>query len=241
MIQILSLFLVLLLALVHLSVKRFTSLMSQPRKPLLSFAGGTSVGYITVHLLPEFQKVQDDFNRALLIPEQFRDFSLFIIATIGFLAFYSLNHFVKAEEKNASGKKETSRLIFQLHIGAFALYNSFIGYYLIKGLKQEPKALLFFTVIFILHLMVNDVGIRMDHKKRYDPYGSIILGASIIGGWLLGVFLTLPIPVYAIWFSWLSGGILLNTIKEELPKERKSQLLPFILGALFSTVLFLFI
>jgi hypothetical protein len=233
---ILTLFLVILLAGVHLSVKYYSKLMEQPRKPILSFAGGASVAYVTVHLLPEFQKVQEKFNKLIHLPEHYEEYSLYLVATIGFIAFYSINHFVKASEK-----KRPNLSVFIIHIGAFILYNSFIGYYLIKGLKQEPKALIIFTSIFILHLMVNDVGLRLDHKKRYDPWGSLILAVSVVSGWLLGYFVTLPTFVFALWFSWLAGGILLNTIKEELPKERKSKLLPFILGVLASTLLFILI
>ena len=230
---ILTFFLIILLAGVHLSVKYYSKLMEQPRKPILSFAGGVSVAYVIVHLLPEFQKVQKEFNKLINIPKNYEEYSLYLVATIGFIAFYSINHFVKASKQN---RPDLSIFIF--HIGAFVLYNSFIGYYLINGLKQEPKAVIIFTAAFILHLMVIDVGLRLDHKKRYDPWGSMILALSVFAGWLLGYFITLPTILFALWFSWLAGGILLNTIKEELPKERKSKLLPFILGVVASTFLF---
>jgi hypothetical protein len=55
---ILTFFLVILLAGVHLSVKYYAKLMEQPRKPILSFAGGASVAYVIIHLLPEFQKIR---------------------------------------------------------------------------------------------------------------------------------------------------------------------------------------
>jgi hypothetical protein len=233
---ILSFFLIVLFVGVHFFVKYFTSLMEQPRKPLLSIASGASIAYVTVHLFPEFQKLQKEFNLLGSIPERFHDYSLYLIATIGFLAFYSINHFVKRGNQNGGNP---SFLVFSIHIGAFVIYNSFIGYYLIKGLKQEPKHLVIFSAAFLLHLMVNDVGLRLDHKKRYDPEGSTVLALSVVGGWLLGCFVTLPTPVFALWFSWLAGGILLNTIKEELPSERKSRLLPFVLGIVLASALFI--
>ncbi|MBT2756891.1 hypothetical protein J7E71_13145 [Mesobacillus foraminis] len=212
--------------------------MEQPRKPFLSFAGGASVGYITVHLLPEFQKAQNEFNSVLHIPKRFEEYSLYLVATVGFLTFYSINYLVKkSSRKNALA----SPPLFIAHIGVFVLYNSFIGYYLIKGLKQEPMSLLFFTGVFVLHIMVNDVGLRLDHKRRYDPWGSGVLALSVFSGWLIGFFTTLPTGVFAIWFGWLAGGILLNTIKEELPKERKSKLIPFLLGTIISSTLFFLI
>lgn len=236
--EFLSFILVLLLAGVHLSVRFYTKLIERPRKSLLSFAGGASVGYITVHLLPEFQKVQSEFNHILHIPKHLEEYSLYVLATIGFLTFYSINHLVKkSEQKNSIA----SLSVFTAHIGAFVLYNSFIGYYLIKGLEQEPKSLFFFTAVFVLHIMVNDVALRLDHKNLYDPWGSGVLALSIFIGWLIGFFTTLPTVVFATWFAWLAGGILLNTIKEELPKERKSKFIPFLLGSVISTILFLFI
>ncbi|HAQ08436.1 MAG TPA: hypothetical protein DCR24_13300 [Bacillus bacterium] len=237
--EILSFFLVALLAGVHFSVKYFTQLVESPRNPLLSFAGGASIGYITVHLLPDFQKIQEEFNLTVPLPRHIEEYSLYLIATTGFLAFFIINHFVRSSHHDHQ-EQQNRTLLFIVHIAAFALYNSFIGYYLVKGLKQEPKTLIMFTVVFILHLMVNDVGLRLDHKKRYGAFESATLAVAIFGGWLLGIFITLPTAYYGVWFSWLAGGILLNTIKEELPSERKSKILPFVFGLLFSTTLFLF-
>ncbi|TLS36541.1 hypothetical protein [Pseudalkalibacillus caeni] len=237
--EVLTLVVAILFCCVHLFVKKFPKLTKNPRKPILTFASGASIAYITVHLLPDFQKVQKEFNHVLNIPKQFEPYSLYIIATVGFIAFYTINHFVRVVGEKLD--KQERSYVFNAHIGAFVIYNAFIGYYLIKGLKQEPQSILIFGAIFILHLTVNDVGLRIEHKKRYDPFGSRILAVSLLAGWLLGFFTTLPTVVYAIWFSWLAGGILLNIIKEELPSARKGKLLPLILGAVISTVLFLFI
>ena len=237
-VKLFSLLLIILLAGVHLSVRYYKKLMEEPRKPLLSFAGGVSVGYITLHILPEFQDAQTEFNHVLHIPEHFADYSLYLIATVGFLTFYSINHLVKrSEQKNSL----PTFPIFITHMTAFVIYNSFIGYYLIQGLELELKSLLIFTAVFLLHLMVNDVGLRQDHEKRYDPWGTLILSFSLFAGWLIGYVTTLPTFIFGIWFSWLAGGIFLNTIKEELPDERKSRLIPFLLGAIVSSALLIFI
>lgn len=233
-----SLLLIILLAGVHLSVRFYKKLMEEPRKPLLSFAGGVSVGYITLHLLPEFQDAQTDFNHAFHIPEHLADYSLYLVATIGFLTFYSINHLVKRSEQKHS---TPSLPVFITHMTAFVIYNSFIGYYLIQELELELKSLLIFTAVFSLHLMVNDVGLRQDHEKRYDPWGTLILSFSLLAGWLIGYFTTLPIYIFGIWFSWLAGGIFINTIKEELPDEQKSRLIPFLFGAIVSSALLIII
>lgn len=233
-----SLLLIILLAGVHLSVRFYKKLMEEPRKPLLSFAGGVSVAYITLHLLPEFQDAQTEFNIALHIPEHFATYSLYLVATVGFLTFYSINHLVKKSEQNNASP---SLPVFVTHLTAFVIYNSFIGYYLIQELDLELKSLLIFTAVFSLHLMVNDVSLRQDHEKRYDPWGTVVLSLALFAGWFIGYLTILPTYIFAVWFSWLAGGIFFNTIKEELPDEQKSRLVPFILGAILSSALLIFI
>lgn len=236
--KLLTLFLVILLAIVHLSVKYYRKLMEEPRKPLLSFASGTSVGYITVHLLPDFHHVHTHFNEAIDIQKYLEEYSLYIVATVGFLVFYTINHFVKVKTK---GNKQEDIFLFIVHMGAFFVYNSFLGYYLIRGLEQDLLTLLASTGVLVLHLMVNDVGIRSDHKHLYDPWGSTLLAIAVSAGWIVGYFTKVPTIVYGIWFGWLAGGILLNIIKDELPNESKGKLIPFVSGASISTILFIFI
>jgi len=226
----LTLFMALVLAACHLFTGRFERLAGSPRPVLLSFAGGVSVAYITVHLLPEFQEAQDAFNRELGIPAPYNAYSLYLAASLGFLVFFALYRRVTLDRASEEGGPDTRSSVFAAHMAAFAVYNMFLGYYLAEHVKPDAGSILIFTAVIGLHLIANDVGLRSDHRKRYDPIGSRLLAAAVMAGWLTGYAADVPEPVFGLWFSLLAGGILINTIREELPKERQARIWPFALG-----------
>ena len=62
----LALIFALCLALIHLGASRFPLATAEPRSRWLSLAGGASVAYVFVHILPELEKGRDVMVRAKL-------------------------------------------------------------------------------------------------------------------------------------------------------------------------------
>ena len=85
----LALIFALCLALTHLGASRFSLATAAPRSRWLSLAGGTSVAYVFVHILPELKKGQDVILRADL-PLEFLEHHVYIVALLGFVTFYGL-------------------------------------------------------------------------------------------------------------------------------------------------------
>jgi hypothetical protein len=81
-----------------------------------------------------------------------------------------------------------------------------------------------------LHFVVNDFGLHEHHKWRYRRYGRWILAATILAGWALGAATTIHRALVAVLFAFLAGGVIMNVIKEELPKERESRFVAFVSG-----------
>lgn len=77
------------LAVIHLGAIRFSLARVEPRSRWLSLAGGTSVAYVFVHILPELKKGQDVMVRADL-PLEFLEHHVYIVALLGFVIFYGL-------------------------------------------------------------------------------------------------------------------------------------------------------
>ncbi len=90
-----------------------------------------------------------------------------------------------------------------------------------------------------LHFVVNDFGLRENHKHAYHNLGRWILAAAIIFGWVIGFGSELSKAAIALLFAFLAGGVILNVLKEELPQERQSRFWAFALGAGIYTVLLL--
>jgi hypothetical protein len=61
----------------------------------------------------------------------------------------------------------------------------------------------------------------------------------VLLGWAVGQLTTVPPIVVGFLFALLAGGVILNVLKEELPEERQSRFLPFVLGAGLYAVLLL--
>ena len=56
-------------------------------------------------------------------------------------------------------------------------------------------------------------------------------GACVLG-WSLGQAVALPRSVVALMVAFISGGIIMNSLVEELPSEKDGRFLPFLAGGL---------
>lgn len=61
--------------------------------------------------------------------------------------------------------------------------------------------------------------------------GRWVLAAAILVGWAAGLATNVGEAAIGVLFVFLAGGVVLNVLKEELPEERRSRFLPFVLGA----------
>ncbi|MDJ0694184.1 MAG: hypothetical protein QNJ50_07450 [Mastigocoleus sp. MO_188.B34] len=235
----LSGFLAVILALIHLfcGKLRFVDI---PRSRWLSGAGGVSVAYVFIHLLPELSEYQFLLRKSQTGIIFYIENHVYLIALIGLGIFYWLERLaiVSCQRQQKVGKgKVTTVEIFWLNIVSFAIYNSLIGYLLLHREQTDIANLISFTSAMALHFIVNDHGLRQNHKSIYDRFGKWILAFSIILGWVIGSATKITEAAIAVLFSFLAGGIILNVLKEELPEERESRFWAFALGACIYAIL----
>jgi hypothetical protein len=183
-------------ALIHFAGARFDFLRTVPRSIWLSAAGGVSVAYVFVHILPDLAEHQRGIDRAaeagLLAALEHH---VWLVAMIGLCAFYGLDRFARR-------KRTDSSAYFAIHLGSFALYNLLIGYLLV----QREGGLLFYAVALGLHFLVNDQGLREHHGDAYRKYGRWLLGPAPLAGWLLAVAVAVPPLLLSALFAFLAGG-----------------------------------
>ena len=227
---------VVVLALIHLFADRLTFLTPIPRSRWLSFAGGVSVAYVFVHILPDLAEQQEALVETG-IPglDQLED-HVYLVALIGLSLFYGLERLVRGSQKDTGESDEpdpgVSRHVFWLHIASFSAYNVLIGYLLLHREESTEGSLLLFGVAMAFHFLVNDFGLTQDHRETYTRSARWILASAVVLGWLVGIAIELDAAVLAVLFSFLAGGIILNVLKEELPEERRSRFIPFALGVI---------
>jgi hypothetical protein len=226
------------LTVIHLFSYRLNFLSESPRSKWLSIAGGASVAYIFIHLLPELAEGQQEINK---INSQILDYfthHIYFLSLLGLCLFYGLERYIKTHKSDDDILN--SKLDFWLHITSFSIYNFLIGYLLIHREGQGKLSLIFFSVAMGFHFLVNDYGLSQHHKHIYKNTGRWILSFSILLGWGIGIITQIPKGVTFAIIAFLAGGIILNVLKEELPEERKSNYWAFLSGALiFTFVLYL--
>lgn len=218
------------LALAHVFAGKLRFLGGIPRSRWLSLAGGVSVAYIFVHVFPELAKAQEAIRKGAGRHFAFLEHHAYLVALLGMAVFYGLERMVRSSRQrrgrtadDQEGQTTTGMGVFWMHIGSFAVYNALVGYLLLHREEQDLRGLLLFFVAMALHFLVNDFGLRQDHKDTYKRIGRWILAAGVAAGWLVGVMTQVGRALVALLFAFLAGAVILNVLKEELPEERQSR------------------
>lgn len=226
--------LALALAAIHVFVGRLRFLGSLPRSVWLSGAGGVAVAYVFLHVLPDLAAHQRTLMARWGLKPEAAEVTVFALALLGLTVFYGLERLAKTSRHRAMGQGGADQVgagAFWLHIGSFALYNLLIGYLLVHREVPGLASLVLFFIAMAMHFVTNDFGLRDDHKARYDRIGRWVLALGVLAGWGIGTRADLPDLAVALLFAFLAGGVVLNVLKEELPEDRQSRFLPFLLGA----------
>lgn len=230
------------LAVIHLFAGRLRFLDVFPRSRWLSAAGGISVAYVFVHLLPDLAKEQETIREAAGESFDFLEYHVYLVSLVGLATFYGLERAAKVSrgrKREARKEDSTEAGVFWLHVASFTLYNALIGYLILH--REEPglQSLLLFTFAMGVHFVVNDFALRRDHKAAYERAGRWVLVLGIFVGWFVGIFYEVSEAAVAVLFAFLAGGVIMNTLKEELPEEHESRFWAFALGAAVYAVILL--
>jgi hypothetical protein len=234
-----SLLAAMILVIAHLFAGRLRFPGAFQRSSWLSLAGGVSVAYVFLRLLPELGAGQEIVGNSLASSEFLYESHIYLVSLLGLVTFYGLERMAITARKRQSGEEGgASDLHFWVHIISFGFYNILIGYLVIHQEDPGPFSLLLFTFAMGLHFFVTDSSLREHHQDDYDNAARYYLSGSVLIGWLVGYLIQVSDLVIAVLTAFLAGAIILNVLKEELPEERKSRFLPFLLGvSMYSAVL----
>ena len=216
-----------ILATVHVFGGKLRFLETTPRSRWLSAAGGASVAYVFMHLLPELARAQHTLLEISIV--RLLETHAYFIALLGLVLFYGLERLVKRSPRQRRPDSRTGPSLFWVHLSSFAAYNALVGYLLTR--RDAGGGLLLYAAAMALHFLVNDFGLRHDHKSSYHDTGRWLLSAAVLGGAVAGTLVSLPEATVDALFAFLAGGIVLNVLKEELPEQRESRFGAFALGA----------
>jgi hypothetical protein len=258
------------LALIHLFSSNLRFLDTIPRSRWLSVAGGVSVAFVMLHLLPQLHALAPAIGAAWdpVMPRSER--LIYALALGGLVAFYGLEQVARKAKRVSQEKRlsqvsrvsqapqvsqgsqapqvsqapqgsvaeEWSRMTFWLHMTSYAIYNSLVGYLLVRE-ERDGRSLALFFIAIGMHMVINDYSLQKHHRGPYRRLGRWLLSAAILIGCGVGMATEIDPLVTASILGVLAGGILLNTFKEELPAEKESRYWAFALGAALSAAIML--
>ncbi|TVP83340.1 MAG: hypothetical protein EA344_09540 [Alkalicoccus sp.] len=238
MLTLLSFFCAVGFVIIHLYSEKVSFLHKIPRSKVLSAAGGVSIAYVFMHLLPEMHMFQE-----ILLEEEFALFGfdhyhVYFAGMTGLAVFYGLERMAKL---HATGPGSEKHWPFLVHISTFFAYNFLIGYLLLDGHYNTPSDLFLYFAALSVHFISNDHALRLHHEKEYDNFGRYVLAGAIFLGWGTAFFVKISEVWLALLFSILAGTMVLNILKEELPAERESSFWAFAAGVILYTALLFFL
>lgn len=95
----LSMVLIAVLASVHLFAGRLRFLDVTPRSRWLSAAGGISVAYVFIHILPDLAEEQETLREVAGESLAFIEYHIYLISLVGLAVFYGLERAAKASRR----------------------------------------------------------------------------------------------------------------------------------------------
>ena len=229
-----SLLSIVFLCLTHIFINKL-KLSGLPRSKWLSIAGGISVTYIFLQSFPELQEFQEkiEHHEIFTIPG-FEKVEIYLIALLGLTFFYGLENITKksteSRRKPNDGRSENIIGVFRIHILSFAIYNFIIGYLLLTREDHSTIGIVVYTIAMAFHFIVTDHSLEDHFSENYKRRGRWILVTALFLGWATSLLTDIHEGIVGIVFAFIAGGIIMNVLKEELPKERESNLLAFCAG-----------
>ncbi len=202
----------------------------------LSAAGGASVAYVFIYLLPKLAKKQAlvDANIGAGLLGHWQN-HVYLVAMLGLILF----HGTTSVRNPASPQRRT--LADKLHIASFVLYALIVGHLLANFDPDNPLGLALAAVTLALHFIGTDLERRHRYASYYASRVRWFLAIGVYAGWLIGEAFAVPKPVQTLLFAFLAGAIIINVMREEIPDESQVQGLAFLGGAIAYTALIVLI
>ncbi len=214
----------------------------------LSLAGGVSVAYVFIHLLPELHIIGAEYihlttHRSLTIQEYW----VYIAALIGFMFSYGLQNMVTwsrltmKKESLEEKEEKKEKIIYAIHVGGFVIYVWLISYLLVYDTEKDTISLILYTVAMGLHFLVINHSLYQEHGSLYEQKGKNVLALASLAGWLIAIYIEFPANIIFTIIGFVSGAVIMNSLINELPDGKEGKFPAFLLGGILYAVLLLLI
>ena len=205
------------------------------RRRWVSAAAGVSVAYVFVDVLPELGALGATLHaHGGGIGTLFGEERIYVLTLLSFLVMYGLQNIVLAakEVRGVSAERSETDKIYWLHLVGYAAYSALIGYLLVERAEQGLKVLAFYTSAMAIHLVVVNHSLAEAHEALYRQQGRWLLAAAVLAGTAVGWTVPISETWFARLFAVLAGGVVITSLRAELPDDSRGRFWPFCLAAL---------
>lgn len=223
---------IIILALVHLASTKIHLMNKSWHRWLLSAAGGTSVAYVFVKLLPELCEGQKVITQTFSGVFPYFEKHVYVLALFGVLVYYGM-------EQWRHKKSELGKLAFWSNLLAAAFMNFLVGDAIADQSDREVRPLTLFVIAMGLHNLVNDQALHDIDERLFKRYGNLILISSLLFGWVTGYISHVSQAAIALALAFIAGGVIVNVLRHELPNADTRNFNAFAISSLAYALLLL--
>jgi hypothetical protein len=200
------------------------------RRDIISFSAGMAAAYVFVRVMPELAGVRVALVESASVTLRYEGMAIYFVALAGFLLFYALEHL--SSPIRAASEPENNESAFRLHVGGFSAYVLLMAYLLVNNLEESATVPVWYTLAVFVHFLAIDHHLQREHGKSYEGRGRYMLAGMCLFGWALGLLVAVPRGITALLLAFLSGGIIMNSLVMELPKDKGGRFVPFMAGGI---------
>jgi hypothetical protein len=229
----------LLFSIINLFSLRIRRYAGENKHRLLSLFSGITAAFVFLDLLPSLQ--QSNQNLAQLSNSEFvavYEDAIFLVVFLGFLLFFSLECIAVSRRKQAKeqGEKEQggNTTVYFVHFASTVFLQFIISFSLLFEFQYSVVGGVLFVFAVSLHLLASDNALEETYPNMHGRNGRYLATAIPLLGVVLSVIFPERILEASVLLAFISGAILYQSIRSEIPTvNRKSSLALFLLGALF--------
>ncbi len=240
-----SLLAAILFAAINIFSYKIIVFLGKYKGAVLSLFGGITASYVFLDLLPSLQ-ISSQFLTTInsSLTALYED-AIFLVAFVGFLVYFILEHMTisfrdkrTAEISRDSNISHAEKGIFAVHLFTFSFLSFILSFVLLFQYQTGIIVGLLYTIAVSLHLFIFEGSIFEQYKELQAKIGRYVTGFIPLAGWAASIWFPERIAEAYVLLAFISGAILYNSIRNEIPSvKREKSLILFLVGVLIYSLL----
>ncbi|MCH9611546.1 MAG: hypothetical protein S4CHLAM102_00160 [Chlamydiia bacterium] len=220
---------------VHLLSAYFEIFLRKWHGRVLTFLNGVSVSYVFMEILPHLCRTQTELNQRFAPNSERLNTQVFGVALVGFMFYFGIQTWSARNRLEKPASLVWVELVpFFLVLFGYSLVNFGAGYTVVFVTDPDIQPLYLYVLVISAHILLNDHSMTVTFGRLHALIGKWVLAGAVVAGWIFGHFFHLPMILTGLILAFIGGAIILNVLRDDLPKELYSRYSDFVLGAAFN-------